>query len=240
MKIMSKAKTILLTSLIVFIVSVFFVTIGCAPTRSEVITDSDDTEPTETVESIEEASESSEETSDEEPEEVEEEAEESEPQGYSPDKTSVKLESTNGAYTDAGEINWDELGTLAGKIDYYVGRTTAFIFISTYEVPEEDIYNAAVPEGEAILYFVVNLQKEGNNMPLEKGAYDLTKFQGDVPKTAEMGIKLSGGTTVQLNKHKTSMAEFELTNITDTEISGKFSIEEDWTTASGEFKVTIK
>ena len=150
------------------------------------------------------------------------------------------MESTNGAYVDAGEISWNELGTQVGEIDYFIGMTTVFIYIATYDVAEDDIYNATVPEGEAILYFVATIQKEGDEIPLETGIYDLTKFQGDVPKTAEMGIKLSGGTTVQLDKFKTTISEFEIINITDTEISGIFNIEENWTKASGEFKVALK
>ena len=237
---MLKSKSILTILSIVFIVSVLLITIGCSPAQAETVSENGDTESTETAESSEEVSEVSDSQPEPETAEVEEAVVESEPQGYSPDKTSIQLESTNGAYVDAGEISWDELGTQVGEINYFVGRTTAFIYIATYDVQEDDIYNATVPEGEAILYFVAGIQKEGDEIPFETGTYDLTKFQGDVPKTAEMGIKLSGGVTVQLDKFKTTVSEFEITNITDTEISGKFNIEENWTTTSGEFKVVLK
>jgi hypothetical protein len=41
-----------------------------------------------------------------------------------------------------------------------------------------------------------------------------------------VGTKLAGGTAVQLDKFEITVSDFEITGVTDKEITGRFNIEE--------------
>ena len=53
------------------------------------------------------------------------------------------------------------------------------------------------------------------------------------------GIRLTGGTTLSVAAASVSSGDFEITSVTDSEICGKFDIDEKCAKMSGEFKVPV-
>ncbi len=159
------------------------------------------------------------------------------PAGDCPSATSVSVESTNGAYAERMPINWNSLGTQAAYITNTYGNTSVFVYIANFET-SENLKDAAIGDGQAIIYFSLRIRGEGDPVPIESGVYAMRDYDSN-DLYVEPKIRLSGGSTLQISVHELNVEDFEVTSVTDTEICGNFSIDEKWTKMSGEFKVPI-
>lgn len=173
-----------------------------------------------------------------EPEATEAPAEEpAQPAGDCPAATSVSIESTNGAYADREPISWSSLGAQEAYVSRSFGTTTLSICIANFET-SENLKDAALSDGQAVLVLFARVRGEGNEVPITAGDYAMKDADNnDLHVTPT--IRLSGGSTLQFSVHEMDVSDFEITSITDSEVCGKFEIVEKWTKASGEFKVPI-
>ncbi|MDD3777260.1 MAG: hypothetical protein PHN32_06610 [Actinomycetota bacterium] len=234
---MAKVKTVANLMLVIFVIAVLAVfaaacgnsSTSTAQTASPV----QETEPEITSEQTEAAEP---ETMVEETEPAEEPApEEVQESGECPSSTTVSVESTNGAYADRAPISWDLIGTQAATISNSTNNTGLFIYIANFET-SENLKDVALSDGQAVLQFTVNVVGEGDPVPVSLGSYNVKEW---VDNYASASIRLTGGTTLSVSTADTTIGEFEITSVTDTEVCGKFNIEEKWTKMSGEFKVPI-
>lgn len=158
------------------------------------------------------------------------------PAGDCPAATSVSVESTNGAYADRMPISWDSLGAQAAYVTNTTNNTAVAVYIANFDT-SENLKDAALGDGQAMIYFSIRVRGEGDPVAVETGVYAMRDYDNN-DLYVEPSIKLSG-TTVKLSVHELNVEEFEITSITDTEICGNFTIDEKWTKMSGEFKVPI-
>lgn len=150
--------------------------------------------------------------------------------------TKVAVTSTNGAYADREPISWDSLGSQAAYIGGSYATTSVNIYIANFETAD-NLKDYKPGDGEAMLHFSLRIRGEGNDVPVETGVYDLKSYdESDLHVTPKIVLN---GTAVQISVHDLTVAEFEVTEITETAISGTFNIEEKWTNMSGEFSVPI-
>lgn len=155
--------------------------------------------------------------------------------GECPAATSVSVESTNGAYADHMPISWDSIGSQSAILSHSTNNTGVFIYIANFET-SENLKDVELSDGQAVLQFTLNVVGQGDPVPVSVGSYNVKEW---VDNYVSAGIRLSGGTTVSISTSSVSTGDFEITSVTDTEICGKFNIDEKWTKMSGEFKVPI-
>jgi len=155
--------------------------------------------------------------------------------GECPAATSVQVESTNGAYADRMPIAWDSIGTQSAKLSHSTNNTAVFIYIANFETAE-NLKDAALSDGQAVIQFTLAVPGEGDPVPVSIGKYNVKEW---VDNYVSIGIRLTGGTTLTVSAGNTETGDFEITSVTDTEICGKFNIDEKWTKMSGEFKVPV-
>jgi hypothetical protein len=154
--------------------------------------------------------------------------------GDCPSATSVSVASTNGAYADREPINWDSIGAQAAYVTNTMNNTAVAVYIANFDT-SENLKDAALGDGQAMIYFSIRVRGEGDPVPIEMGVYAMRDYDNN-DLYVEPSIKLSG-TTVKLSVHELTVEDFEITSITDTEICGNFTVDEKWTKMSGEFKV---
>jgi len=152
--------------------------------------------------------------------------------------TSVSVESTNGAYAEREPISWDTLGSQAAYVNRSTGNAGVSVCIANFET-SEDLKTVALGDGQAVIVFSMRVRAEGPAVPIQTGIYDLMSFD-DSDLYVAPTIRLSGGSAVQISIHNLTVAEFEITSVTDEEICGKFNIDEKWTKMSGEFRVPFE
>ncbi len=169
---------------------------------------------------------------------VEEPADEPQPAGDCPAVSSVSVESTNGAYADREPISWDTLGSQTAYVSRSTGNAGVSVCIANFET-SENLKTVALGDGQAVVLFSMRVRAEGPAVPIQTGIYDLMSFD-DSDLYVAPTIRLSGGSAVQISIHNLTVAEFEITSITDEEICGKFNIDEKWTKMSGEFRVPFE
>jgi len=169
---------------------------------------------------------------------AEEPADEPQPAGDCPAVTSVSVESTNGAYAEREPISWDTLGSQAAYVNRSTGNAGVSVCIANFET-SEDLKTVALGDGQAVIVFSMRVRAEGPAVPIQTGIYDLMSFD-DSDLYVAPTIRLSGGSAVQISIHNLTVAEFEITSVTDEEICGKFNIDEKWTKMSGEFRVPFE
>lgn len=157
------------------------------------------------------------------------------PAGQCPSSTSVTIQSDNGAYKERLPISWDSIGSQAAKLTHTTNRTAVFIYIANFET-SENLKDVALSDGQAVIQFTVTVAGEGDPVPVSIGKYNVKEW---VDNYVSAGIRLTGGTTLSISTGSTETGDFEITSVTDTEICGKFNIDEKWTKMSGEFKVPI-
>ena len=155
--------------------------------------------------------------------------------GECPDATSVSIESTNGAYSDHMPISWDSIGSQSANLSHSTNNTGVFIYIANFET-SENLKDVELSDGQAVLQFTLTVTGQGDPVPVSLGSYNVKEW---VDNYVNIGIRLSGGTTVSISNASVNTGDFEITSVTDTEICGKFNIDEKWTKMSGEFKVPI-
>jgi len=155
--------------------------------------------------------------------------------GECPSATSVKVESTNGAYSDRMPISWDSVGSQAAFLSHSTNNTGVFIYIANFET-SENLKDVAISDGQAVIQFTLTVAGEGETVPVSVGQYNVKEW---IDNYVSAGIRLTGGSTLSISTADTSSGDFEITSVTDTEICGKFNIDEKWTKMSGEFKVPI-
>lgn len=161
--------------------------------------------------------------------------EEAQPAGECPAATSVKVESTNGAYESREPISWDKIGTQSATISHSTNTTAVYIYIANFDT-SEDLKDVSLSDGQAIIKFTVTVKGEGETVPVSVGKYNVKEWTDNY---IEAGIRLSEGSTLQIAASSVSSGDFEITSVTDNEICGKFNIDENWTKMSGEFKVPV-
>jgi len=150
--------------------------------------------------------------------------------------TRVTVESTNGAYAEREPISWDSLGSQAAFVSGSYGSTSVNIYIANFET-NESLKDYKPGDGEAMLHFALRIRGDGNDVPIETGAYDLRSYdESDLYVAPKIVVN---GSAVQISVHDLTVADFEITAISDDSISGTFNIEEKWTKMSGEFSVPI-
>jgi len=152
-----------------------------------------------------------------------------------PSSTSVKVESTNGAYEDRMPINWETIGSQAAYLSNTQNNTGLFIYIANFET-SENLKEVDISDGQAMIEFVASIPGEGDPVPVSIGKYNVIEW---VDTYVSANIILSGGSKLQIYTTEVETGDFEITSVTDTEICGKFNIDEKWTKMSGEFKVPI-
>lgn len=238
---MTKAKTIINVVLVVMIIAAiagFSIACGSQEVAPEETggTEEQVEETTEAVQTAE-VEETGEVTEEETAEATEEETEEvaAETSGDCPPATTVKVESTNGAYADRMPITWDSIGSQAASLSHSTNNTGLFIYIANFET-SENLKDVALSDGQAVIQFTVTVTGEGDPVPVSVGKYNVKEW---VDNYVSAGIRLTGGTTLSISTSDISTADFEITSVTDTEICGKFNIDEKWTKMSGEFKVPV-
>ena len=155
--------------------------------------------------------------------------------GECPAATSVSVESTNGAYSDHMPISWDSMGSQSANLSHSTNNTGVFIYIANFET-SENLKDVELSDGQAVIQFTLTVTGQGDPVPVSVGSYNVKEW---VDNYVNIGIRLSGGTTVSISSSDVSTGDFEITSVTDTEICGKFNIDEKWTKMSGEFKVPI-
>jgi len=155
--------------------------------------------------------------------------------GECPSLTSVKVESTNGAYVDRMPISWDSIGTQAAYLSHSTNKTAVFIYIANFET-SENLKDVALSDGQAVIQFTLTVAGEGDPVPVSVGKYNVDEW---IDNYASAGIRLTGGSTLSISTADIASSDFEITSVTETEICGKFNIDEKWTKMSGEFKVSI-
>jgi len=155
--------------------------------------------------------------------------------GECPTETSVSVESTNGAYSDHMPISWDSIGSQSANLSHSTNNTGVFIYIANFET-SENLKDVELSDGQAVIQFTLTVTGQGDPVPVSVGSYNVKEW---VDNYVNIGIRLSGGTTVSISNADVSTGDFEITSVTDTEICGNFNIDEKWTKMSGEFKVPI-
>ncbi len=155
--------------------------------------------------------------------------------GECPAATSVNVESTNGAYKDRMPISWDKIGSQSAYITNSTNNTGVFIYIANFET-SENLKDVSLSDGQALIQFTLTVKGQGDPVPISVGKYNVREWVDNYVST---GIRLTGGTTVTVSSADTTNGDFEITSVTDTEICGKFNIDEKWTKMTGEFKVPI-
>lgn len=231
---MAKMKTILNVALIVLIVAVlagFSIACGSQETAGQ------ETQAEENAEETTAAAQITESETVAEAETVAETEEETDTQaaGECPSATSATVESTNGAYTDNMPISWDSIGSQSASLSHSTNNTAVFIYIANFET-SENLEDVVLSDGQAVIQFTLTVPGEGDPVPVTIGKYNVKEW---IDNYVNIGIRLTGGTTLTISSTDTSTGDFEITSVTDTEICGKFNIDEKWTKMSGEFKVPI-
>jgi hypothetical protein len=128
------------------------------------------------------------------------------------------------------------LGSQAASVSGSFGSTSVNIYIANFET-NEALKDYKPGDGEAMLHFALRIRGEGNSVPIETGVYDLKSYdESDLYVAPKIVLN---GTAVQISVHELTVADFEITAISDDSISGTFNIEEKWTKMSGEFTVPI-
>jgi hypothetical protein len=155
--------------------------------------------------------------------------------GGCPAATSVSVESTNGAYADRMPISWDVIGSQAANLSHSTNNTAVFIYIANFET-SENLKDVSLSDGQSVIQFTVTVKGEGDPVPVSLGTYNVKEW---VDNYVSAGIRLTGGTTLTIASASVSSGDFVITSVTDTEICGKFSIDEKWTKMSGDFKVPV-
>ncbi len=155
--------------------------------------------------------------------------------GVCPSATSVVVESTSGAYSDRMPISWDTIGSQSAYLSHSTNNTAVFIYIANFET-SENLGNVALADGQAVIQFVLTVKGEGDPVPVSVGKYNVKEW---VDNYVTAGIRLTGGSTSTISSSSVSTGDFEITSVTETEICGKFNIDEKWTKMSGEFKVPV-
>lgn len=158
--------------------------------------------------------------------------------GDCPAVTSVSVESTNGAYSEREPISWGSPGSQAAYVSRSTGSAAVSVCIANFET-SENLKTVALGDGQAVILFSMRVRAEGPAVPIQTGIYDLMSFD-DSDLYVAPTIRLSGGSAVQISIHNLTVAEFEITAVTDKEICGKFNIDEKWTKMSGEFRVPFE
>jgi len=231
---MAKMKTILNVALIVLIVAAlagFSIACGSQETTGQ------ETQEEENAEETTAAAQTTESETAAEAETVAETEEETGTQaaGECPSATSATVKSTNGAYTDNMPISWDSIGSQSASLSHSTNNTAVFIYIANFET-SENLEDVVLSDGQAVIQFTLTVPGEGDPVPVTIGKYNVKEWVGNY---VNIGIRLTGGTTLTISSTDTSTGDFEITSVTDTEICGKFNIDEKWTKMSGEFKVPI-
>ncbi len=162
-------------------------------------------------------------------------SESTETSGNCPAATNISIESTNGAYTEREPLSWDILGSQEAHVSRSYGTASINIYIANFNT-SESLKDFKPEDGQAILSFALRIRGDSEAVPLETGVYDLLSYDdNDLFVTPK--IILSGGSAVQISTNNINSAEFEITDITELEICGKFMIDEKWTRMNGEFRV---
>lgn len=143
------------------------------------------------------------------------------------------VESTNGAYTDAEDIDWTAIVTQQVKVLDFSDHSICTILLANFETTEY-LKTVDLEPGQAVIYFTLNQPAEMVPVP---GVYDLTVYDGEF--TGSASIRVAGGTTVSLSTSTIVAAELEITGVTADAATGSFNAQDRWTSISGEFQAPI-
>lgn len=157
----------------------------------------------------------------------------------------VTVSSTNGAYPEENAPDWSQIKSVGAYRSASYGVASLFVNLATDDVTAGSLSEyRGLPKpapGEGRIKLVLTRTvADVNNPPLVTGKYDFTVSQGEAELTGEAGIVLPGGSTITFARGADMESEVEITAISDTEVSGTFSVKDKWSEISGTFTAPVK
>ena len=159
-----------------------------------------------------------------------------------PEKTTVNVNSRNGAYPKDNSIDWSNIKKILAVKDSSIGVTSYALYIANFDFSENTrskISKLKLTEGQGMLsIWLVNQVKGQREVNFKPGKYDFSKAQGQAEQTGSVGIRVAG-TKISFSYHYTE-GEFEVTSVSEQELCGKFTLKDKFSQVSGEFKAPVK
>lgn len=147
----------------------------------------------------------------------------------------VEFESTNGGYTNLEvPVDWSNVGSQQAFVEKYTSGSTCRLFIANFDT-DENLNTMDRESGQGIIKFTLSLPPDSD--PLV-GTYDLTCTGSEL--TGEVGVMVTGGTTISFVASSMTGAVLEITSVADDMITGTFQAEDNWTAVSGAFQAEIR
>ena len=147
------------------------------------------------------------------------------------------VSSRNGAY-DAS-LDWHNIDGVATLSSSH-SREIATVYLTNFDLTGIDPKSLATRElgaGQGMLFLGLNRQISGQEkVDLAPGSYDFGKAQGTAEQTGSIRIRVPGGKIVSFDKPFTE-GGFELTEITDSKLCGRFTLRDRFSEISGTFSV---
>lgn len=158
-----------------------------------------------------------------------------EPEVVAPVEAMVEFESTNGGYTNLEvPVDWSSIGAQQAFVEKFTTGSTCRIYIASFDT-DEDLNSATIEPGQGVVKFTLSLPPDSD--PLV-GTYDLTCTGSEF--TGEVGVMVTGGTTISFVASSMTGAVVEITSVTDDMVTGTFQAEDNWTSVSGAFQAEIR
>lgn len=156
----------------------------------------------------------------------------------------ASVSSTNGGYPTENIPDWSQIKSAVAYRDASMGVASLFVSLATYEVTAASISEyRALPSPEAgqgrIELILTRTVSGVNEPPSVTGTYDFNVPQGQTELTGAGAIILPGGTQVTFVVGALESA-VQITAISDTQVTGTFSVKDKWTEISGTFTAPIK
>jgi hypothetical protein len=149
----------------------------------------------------------------------------------------LTVSSRNGAYDSS--LDWHNLDGIATLRSSH-NRETASVYLTNFDLTGVDPEGLATHElgaGQGMLILGLNRQISGQEkVALAPGSYDFGKAQGAAAQTGSIRIRVPGGKIVSFDKSYTE-GNFELTEITDSKLCGRFTLKDKFSEISGTFSV---
>ncbi len=158
--------------------------------------------------------------------------------------TTVSVSSTNGAYPKENAPDWSQIKSAEAYRNASYGVASLFVSLATYDVTAGSISEywdlPYPPAGQGRIELVLTRTvADINEPPLVTGKYDFNIAQGQAELTGAAGIVLPDGSTVTFSVGALE-SDVQVTAVSDTEVSGTFSVKDKWSEISGTFTAPVK
>ena len=156
----------------------------------------------------------------------------------------VSVASKNGGYPTENLPDWSQIKSVLAFRNPEYGDTAVWVCLATYEITANSLSDywalssPAAGQGSVELVLTRTVA-DTNEPPLVVGRYDCDAAQGTAELTGSAKILVQDGVGIQFVQG-TGQNYVEVTAISDTEISGTFSVADKWTQISGSFTAPLK